>query len=923
MVSVITAIAAAASSFGAASTVFADTVSLDNDPLTVAEDTTQPFEDFEETLVLPNIAMGLSEDNAPDSENADENSESSDGANEGEEDAPTPTPEIIEISTADELQSISQSVPLDENNTQSFAGKIYRLTNDIDLEGAELNRIGLTYVDIDGESTPIYNFFDGTFDGNGHTISNFTLTSIGQADSTGIFPALNGTVTNLKLDNFTVDLTFDYAFTDSEGNALSSASVFVGVLSGYSNEAVITDCSVTNFNVTVNVTEECQAYVYAGIISAYSGSPDIERCSVDGSLSFTSTSAKNASFGGIIGESANVYLKDCSSSVDITYTTGSGTAIGGIIGHSPSGSITGCSYDGTINVTAAGAAYLGGIEGQNLSTEISDCAVSKTEITAQALRTYIGGIEGYSSGGAVDGCDVSKTSLSSTTASYQSTIGGICGQNIGTVKNCTVSANINGTVTGKHNPYVGGIVGLNGNSSNTKESTASIPNISIENCVYSGNGNTVTSYSGNARAFLGGITGFSYAPAIIKGCYADLSGLTVNTYSGSYVDVGGIAGCAYGSDISQCTASGELTAAYIGSMGGIVGTVSGHKYYVKNGDAAEYHSKGAVISDCISTVNIYASESTSALKIGGLVGYLYGAAAYDEVQPTITRCVASGDVTFTLAGYVSESHFVGGAVGYIVDSAAQNVHASGTVSAYRLAMADDDTTDDSNIYIGGFAGRIKENSQTATEPLSTVTDCYADTALQYTTIADFVHSGGFTESAQSNQNEENPVAPLISDCYYKSDIASSSAVGTAIATSAVADKASYNGFDFGTTWCISDNGAYLRTETSSVYDYEYEYDSSGTPTAISSFKLSQPKSGAKIYVALYDDLFGSSDVPSDIEIIDITESSNSFSSVDCDIEIPYGSEKIAVYYWDAGNNEMKPLMTKLLLSPEINNDVSK
>jgi hypothetical protein len=358
-------------------------------------------------------------------------------------------------------------------------------------------------------------------------------------------------------------------------------------------------------------------------------------------------------------------------------------------------------------------------------------------------------------------------------------------------------------------------------------------------------------------------------------------------------------------------------------MGGIVGTATGHKYYVANDDAVEYHSKGAVISDCISTVSLSASESKSTLKIGGLVGYLYCTTKYDEGQPTITSCASSGDVTFKLAGYVGTSHFAGGAVGYIIDSVAKNIHVSGDVSAYKLEESNENTPDDANIYIGGFAGRIKEYSLTETDPLCTVTDCYVDNALQYTEIADFVHSGSFTESAQSNQSEENPVAPLISDCYYKSDSESSSAVGTAVATSAVADKASYDGFDFDTTWCVSENGAYLRTETSSVYDYEYKYDSSGTPTAISSFKLSQPKSGAKIYVALYDDLFGSSDVPSDIKIIDITESSNSFSSVDCNIEIPYGSSKIAVYYWDTGSDEMKPLMTKLSLSPKIKNNTSK
>lgn len=94
-----------------------------------------------------------------------------------------PTPEesvghTYTIETADDVLNIPES----------YKGTI-QLKDDIDMNKAEVHAI---------------HNFSGTFEGNGYTISNFTLAGCDtcESDRCGLFEALNGTVKNLTLSNF-------------------------------------------------------------------------------------------------------------------------------------------------------------------------------------------------------------------------------------------------------------------------------------------------------------------------------------------------------------------------------------------------------------------------------------------------------------------------------------------------------------------------------------------------------------------------------------------------------------------------------------------------------------------------------------------------------------------------------------------------
>ena len=87
------------------------------------------------------------------------------------------------ISTADDIARLSTLV----NSGNSYSGKYFQLTNDIDMNGTLINPIGIYEGDC---------FFYGVFDGNGYSLSNVYI-STGGYD--GLFGALGGTVMNLGI----------------------------------------------------------------------------------------------------------------------------------------------------------------------------------------------------------------------------------------------------------------------------------------------------------------------------------------------------------------------------------------------------------------------------------------------------------------------------------------------------------------------------------------------------------------------------------------------------------------------------------------------------------------------------------------------------------------------------------------------------
>lgn len=251
------------------------------------------------------------------------------------------------------------------NNVRKNLSASYVLMNDIDLSDySNWEPIGYTTTSVHGGSTYA---FDGTFDGNGHSITGLTITSPyvyhyrgSRFGTAGLFGecSIESKLKNLKLKEASIkiiDLDNDYT------------ALNVGVISA-SNIGEISDCDVES---DINVTVDCYDLVIGGVIAS---------CNV----------ASNVT--------SNVTITIINTNTNENYSE---NFIGGITGGG--GSIMCCASYGSINVSAEnGSVSCGGIcNGYSLLNNISKC-VNYSEITVSALNAVTGGICGSS--GIISNC---------------------------------------------------------------------------------------------------------------------------------------------------------------------------------------------------------------------------------------------------------------------------------------------------------------------------------------------------------------------------------------------------------------------------------------------------------------------------------------------------------------------------------------
>ena len=182
-----------------------------------------------------------------------------------------------QIYNAEGLKWVAEQVNTMEHyvnqSANIFDGKVVCLANDIDLNGAEWTPIG----DYAFSRTS----FNGTFDGQGYTVSNFKVTKpvkwtekVTEA-SYGFFGNVKGTIKNLNVEN---------AIVNPEGGRYSAA--LVGRLH---DGGVVDNCHVTNSSVTIN-------HWQVGGLVGQNNNGNIKNCSVVGS-----TITGMAAVGAIVG----------------------------------------------------------------------------------------------------------------------------------------------------------------------------------------------------------------------------------------------------------------------------------------------------------------------------------------------------------------------------------------------------------------------------------------------------------------------------------------------------------------------------------------------------------------------------------------------------------------------------------------------
>ena len=317
-----------------------------------------------------------------------------------------------QIATTDQLLAFAASV--NDGSAEGYAVQFVALTEDLDLTGINWTPIGSMTEDY---ST----MFLGTFDGQGHTVSNLTLDIDTPIVGAGIFGMNLGEVKNLKTENIQIHCADIY-------------SMAVGAVVGYNMGGLVHDIVLTGEN-------ELAAFnAIGGICGGSTGS--VFNCTVDGTTVVVQGD-NDFSSGRIIQEDV-------------------GECGGLIIGGSFGGTMDNCTAKGKIIATGNEPVGLGGIGGcLEMMDSVTNCTAD-VEIVSEKGGHAIGGLCGYSGTHHIG--DIALATEGVMAVNYP-----------GIIDNChvTVKMNVPGAT------HVGGLVGT-GLYYYGEETSYKISNCSVE-----------------------------------------------------------------------------------------------------------------------------------------------------------------------------------------------------------------------------------------------------------------------------------------------------------------------------------------------------------------------------------------------------------------------------------------------------------
>lgn len=326
----------------------------------------------------------------------------------------------IPIFTLEDLYSMTS-----DNNYYLFA--------DFDLKGAEWTPVGTI-------NAP----FDGEFIGQGHTISNFTVTK--STDTVGFFGYFTGSLQGLHIKNFSFATTYD-------------KYCYVGGLIGYNDHGKITDCSATG-NSIINA-----GYIKIGSLIGYNYYGEISNSYSSGQVS--GSAVYYCYIGGFIGDNYYGKITNCysSSTVKITPDCDTGYA-GGLIGYNNLGEVISSYSTGNVTTNANRIIHAGGLVGSN-SGSLTRCystgnVIANARSTVNVLAADAGGLVGRNQKGVITDCYATGSATSNADADHCSSYaGGLIGYTFqGAVNNCFAVGNVS-SISTKEATFAGGLIAYN------------------------------------------------------------------------------------------------------------------------------------------------------------------------------------------------------------------------------------------------------------------------------------------------------------------------------------------------------------------------------------------------------------------------------------------------------------------------------
>jgi hypothetical protein len=307
-----------------------------------------------------------------------------------------------------------------------------------------------------------YHFFSGTFDGNGFTISNFTVYNYDNEYS-GLFGhTRNATIKNLNLESINVFGAYSTGGLVgwNEGNIIN-CSVTSGYIEGSSFIGGLVGANAGEGNITFSYSnaEVVGYYGDIGGLVGYNDGKNISDCYSTGNVigwievgglvgrnygditkNFaTGQVTSSLSWaGGLVGSGGNISYCYATGNV-----VGNASILGGLIGDAI-GPIFNCYATGNVS----GEGELGGFAGRIGN----DIVISNCYATGDVNGIYgkIGGFVGWNGSGGITAC----YAIGTVTGDYD--VGGLVGTNSGRIHNSYASGNVSG------NNCIGGLVGCIG-----------------------------------------------------------------------------------------------------------------------------------------------------------------------------------------------------------------------------------------------------------------------------------------------------------------------------------------------------------------------------------------------------------------------------------------------------------------------------
>ncbi len=433
------------------------------------------------------------------------------------------------ISTEEQLREFANRI----NGTNPKKDACARLENDIDLGGIDVNGTGIP----EKEWIPIgTDGYEGTFDGNGYTISGVYV-NIEKTGNDNIYSGLFGKITSGTVKNLTVKGLVKSSYGDSgiSGEPLLCTGGIAGVANGAALENCVSDCKVMT---------------------------EVDRGSPDHSIIVRT--------GGIAGYALNTNIKDCKATEEVSASNIANATdpqakfyTGGIAGMSENGEVEGCSSLAEVSIVESGNSwsytYTGGIIGLIDGGSVKDCHSEGAVTASGGTDLKAGGIAGcVKNDGKIENCSF-QSSVLADHPRQNGYAGGIVACNdlfsCSKVEKCS----FNGSVTVKNviegiSIAAGGVEGYNNNNEATVECCSSEGTVTLSD-------NHVN------NMYTGGVSG--YNEGVVRNCYStcdisvERSGGEPSTYNQYGVNTGGIAGMIFPMDatgrIQDCYFYGDIS----------------------------------------------------------------------------------------------------------------------------------------------------------------------------------------------------------------------------------------------------------------------------------------------------------------------------------------------------------------------------